>query len=100
MTQRMEMKHMTLDEEAPKHRYGLIREEFLMDGERRITYGIAVYELLNETESFGTENFEVVALIRDITPSRTAMETLIRQCNEGELSLIHLADVVDDLLGE
>ncbi len=94
MTQRMEMKRMTHDGETPQYRYILLQDVDTKNGGRRITYGIAVYTLRHMTG-----DSRIVAWIRDITPNRTAIETLIRQCNEGALSPIHLADVVDDFLG-
>ncbi len=85
---------MTHDEESPRHTYGLVCEEYHTDKDPRVAYGIAVYAHPAETG-----NASIVASIRDITHDRLAIEELIRRCNEGDLSPIQLADVIDDFLG-
>ena len=56
--------------------------------------GIAVYAHPAETGSAS-----IIASVRDITADRAAADDLIRQCNEGALSPIHLWAVVDDRFG-
>ncbi len=82
---------MTHDEESPGHTYGLVREEYHTDRTIRTAYGIAVYAHVADTADAC-----IVASIRDITPDRIAIEDLIRRCNEGNLSPLHLQDVIDD----
>ena len=57
-----------------------------------ITYGIACVE-----EDDGTK--ELITQIPDITTSREKAEHLVKLCNEQKLSPVHLADVVDDMIG-
>ncbi len=85
---------MTHGEMSPRYAYGLVREEYPMDGETRIAYGIAVYAHPTDTGSAS-----IVTSIRDVTQDRAAIEQLILLCNEGGLSPAHLADVVDDFFG-
>ncbi len=82
---------MTQDKKSPGYRYGLIREEYFWDGQCRVAYGIAVYAHPHASGSAG-----IIASVRDMTDDRAAVERLIRQCNEGDLSLTHLSDVIDD----
>ena len=53
----------------------------------RNTYGIDVYRR-------GYKLYEV----KDITVDREKLENLIRLCNQEQLSLLHLRDVVEDFL--
>jgi hypothetical protein len=54
-----------------------------------ITYGIAAYDLSSD---------RVIARIDDITCDKARLEHLVELCNRGELSLVHLYDVVEDFL--
>lgn len=53
----------------------------------RNTYGIDVYRR-------GYKLYEV----KDITVDREKLKNLIRLCNQEQLSLLHLRDVVEDFL--
>lgn len=70
--------------------YEMIEESIEYGDSRRISYGIAVYA--------GTDN--MVASIHDITSDREKLAAFIGQCNQLELSLVHLADVIEDFLAE
>ena len=57
------------------------------------SYGIACYA---ENEDEGTT--AMVASIKDITFDKTAISSLVNQCNISQLSLIHLNEIIDDFL--
>ncbi len=85
---------MTHDETSPRYTYGCVREEYTVNGQSRVAYGIAVYAHPHESGSAS-----IVASVRDITHDRAALEGLIRRCNDGNLSPVHLADMIDDFFG-
>ena len=63
-----------------------IRDEFLSDYD---SYGIAAY--LGEKE---------VARVSDVSVDGERVRRLAKACTEGELSLIHLTEVIEDFLAE
>ena len=69
--------------------YGITEEIYTLGNDRRVSYGIAVYDSGIST---------VIASIRDLSPDREAVEELVRLCNQFELSPIHLNDVAEDFL--
>ncbi len=71
--------------------YEMIEEINGLGDSRRISYGIAAYA--------GTETV-MVSSIHDITSDKQKLADLIGKCNRLELSLIHLADVIEDFLAE
>ncbi len=75
--------------------YGLSEEVYSLKGESRISYGIVAYA---DADEGGTA--VILTAIRDITDDRQRLSELVRKCNHGKLSLIHLADVVEDFLAE
>lgn len=75
--------------------YGTLEEVYTVNGVSRTAYGIAAYA---DADADGTAT--VVASVRDITPYREKADGLAELCNRLELSVLHLYDVVEDLLDE
>ena len=75
--------------------YGLIEEKYNCDGESRVSYGIAAYF---DRETHGTAT--VVKSIHDITCDKERLSQLIKNCNDLNLSPIHLLDVIEDFLAQ
>lgn len=59
----------------------------------RISYGIDAY--ISTDPSLAAT---AVASIRDITSDKARLAALVRKCNELQLSLVHLYDVIEDLI--
>lgn len=74
-------------------RYDIIEETHPHGREARISYGIAAY---SDAETDGTA--AVLAVVRDICSSRQRIADLVRLCNGGQLSVIHLPEIVEDFL--
>ena len=75
--------------------YGTVEEVYTVNGVSRTSYGIAAY---SDADVDGTVT--VVASVRDITPCREKVDGLVDLCNRLELSVIHLWDVVEDILDD
>lgn len=76
--------------------YGMITETYEgEEGERRVSYGMAAYA---DAEKNGTTS--IVASAADISGNRERVSVLVKLCNEGQLSLCHFADVIEDFLAE
>ena len=75
--------------------YGIICETFSLNEKNRTAYGIAVFAHTDHTESNA-----IIATVNDLSSDKESVEKLISACNEGQLSLIHLYDVVDDYLAK
>ena len=73
--------------------YGIIKQEFCMGADTRISYGIVAYDNVDES---GTAI--VIASVSDITQDRQTLLKLVMQCNKLKLSPIHLNDVIADFL--
>lgn len=73
--------------------YGIIKEEFCIDSDTRVSYGIAAYDNVDESGSA-----MVIASVSDITQDSQALLKLIMQCNKLKLSPVHLNDVIADFL--
>jgi hypothetical protein len=74
--------------------YALVEEKY--EGENndnRISYGIVA---CSNIETDGTST--IVASVRDITNDKKRICALIKRCNNLNLSVIHLNDVVEDFL--
>lgn len=63
--------------------------EVISDSTGGVCYGIAVY----------SADGGIVAEVRDISTNGAAVADLVDKCNNLELSLLHLYDVIDDFLG-
>lgn len=59
----------------------------------RISYGIDVYvsTKLNCTAV-------TVASVKDVTSDKTRLDALVQKCNDLQLSLVHLYDVLEDFI--
>ena len=71
--------------------YIVVREDYIDDVNARTTFGIAA---VKEYDGCSV----VMQTISDVCAKRTPVVQLVRQCNELGLELIHLRDVVEDLL--
>ena len=79
--------------EMPGITYGLVEEHYFLNGTQRTSYGIAAYF---DAEHDGT--LTIVASLHDVTSVRADLVELIKRCNDHELSLRHLEDVIEDFL--
>ncbi len=77
---------------VPAVTYGLVDETYSYHGHTYISYGIVAYVV--EEPAFPT----VVASVHNITSDREGLSRLVSLCNQQELSLAHLDDVIDDFL--
>ena len=75
--------------------YGIFTGIYECKKECRTSYGIVVFADIDEDKTA-----TIVALIRDISSDRKAVEELVQKCNLLNLSLYHLSDVVEDFLAE
>ncbi len=75
--------------------YGVVQELYSLNGDERISYGIAAYF---DVENNGTAT--IVASVNDITDERTKLENLVHNCNRLSLPPESLYDVVEDFLAE
>lgn len=73
--------------------YGVVQELYSLNGNERISYGIAAY---SDVENNGTAT--IVASVNDITDEKTKLENLVHNCNHLSLPLENLHDVVEDFL--
>lgn len=73
--------------------YGIVEEKYALCGVSRISYGIAAYA---DAEQDGTAT--ILAAVSDITSDRKKLEELVGRCNQAQLSVLHLSDVVEDFL--
>lgn len=74
--------------------YALVEEKYESENmDVRISYGIVA---CSNMEVDGTSI--IVASIRDITNDKMSICELIKHCNDLNLSVIHLDDVVEDFL--
>ena len=72
--------------------YKIVKEVHMMNDGNRVSYGIAAYG--------GTEldNVNILEYIGDISHDKEKIEELVQLCNQSELSIAHLHDVVEDFL--
>ena len=73
--------------------YGLVEERYRLGERMRVSYGIVGYA---NAESIGTTS--IVVSVHDITSDKAKLSDLVQKCNELELSVVHLNDVVEDYL--
>lgn len=74
--------------------YGITEEVYALGCDRRVSYGIAAYA---DAELDGTAT--IVVSVHDITSDKDKLSELVQACNRLRLSTLHLADVVEDFLG-
>lgn len=68
-------------------KYSLVKSEVYIEDHGIVTtYGIK------------TDNLENNIIIKDISTSITKVNNLIKLCNDNNVSLIHLEDIIDDYI--
>ena len=73
--------------------YKLIKGNYTLEGNSYISYGIAAYKY-DERKKKRVK----LLYIEDITLNKKKLMRLVKDCNDLELSLIHIYDVVEDFL--
>ena len=73
--------------------YGIVKESYCLNGKTRVSYGIAAYAAVDGTAT-------VLAHICDITSNKEKLDELVLRCNQFELSILHLKDVIEDFISE
>ena len=73
--------------------YEMTEESYSSEGNTRVSYGIAAYA---DSKDGGTAT--IIDVIHDITSDKQALLALITSCNQLNLSLINLREVIDDFL--
>ena len=73
--------------------YAIAEERYTFGNETRTSYGIVAYSNANQDGSK-----TIVASVRDITSDKASLSELVNDCNDLELSTVHLNDVVEDFL--
>ena len=76
-----------------KTTYGITEENYALEKDSRVAYGIAAY---SDADKDGTAT--IIASVHDVTSDKEALAALVSLCNSLELSPIHLYDVVADFL--
>ena len=76
---------------ASEIKYDIVEEIYHFDEKRRTSYGIAAYD---------TDVSTVLASVHDISSDMCEIGALAHKCNELELSIEHLDNVVDDILND
>ncbi|MBQ8397848.1 MAG: hypothetical protein IJX53_06600 [Clostridia bacterium] len=71
--------------------YIVVREEYIDDANPRTTFGIAAVKEYDGCPI-------IMQTISDVCQKYAPLQQLVRCCNELELELIHLHDVVEDLI--
>ena len=71
--------------------YAVVEEHYALGEIERISYGIVVYSTsaLEQTAC-------VVASVCDITSDSKRLLALVQRCNDLQLSVIHLHDIIED----
>ncbi len=72
--------------------YDIIDETYSDQDDTYASYGIVAYTAENQPLP------TVVAMVHHITFNRKRLSQLVSLCNQGQLSLLHLEDVIDDFL--
>ena len=73
--------------------YAVSEERYTFGNETRISYGIVAY---SNADQDGSKT--IVASVRDIASDKDRLSKLVNDCNDLELSTVHLNDVVEDFL--
>lgn len=73
--------------------YGIIKEIFSLNGETRISYGIACYACHQEC---GTAS--ILNSVSDISSDEKTVSDIVMLLNQNELSLVHFEDVLEDVI--
>ena len=72
--------------------YGLIEETFILKLNVVKLYGVVAYK------NIGSDNEIILDSIRNISTNKEVVQCLIDKCNKYNLSIIHLEDVVNDMI--
>ena len=75
--------------------YGIREEIYELQGDRRVSYGIVVYD-----NTDGKNTYTVLESIGDITSDKDKLIRLVEECNISELSPIHLKEIIEDFMLE
>jgi len=75
--------------------YTLVEETYNFGGESRVSYGIAA---CSNADIDGTAT--IILSVHDVTSDKERLSQLVRDCNDLQLSSIHLYDVIEDFLAE
>ncbi len=75
--------------------YAICEEKYVLGNESRISYGIVA---CSNADQDGTAT--IIASVHDITDDKERLSKLVDDCNELELSIAHLNDVVEDFISE
>ena len=75
--------------------YGIREEIYELQGDRRVSYGIVVYD-----NTDGENTYTVLESIGDITSDKNKLIRLVEECNISELSPIHLKEIIEDFMLE
>lgn len=73
--------------------YGVVKEVYLLGEKQRNAYGLVAY-----ADAEQDETATVVASAHDISSDMESVRELAERCNQGNLSLIHFGDIVEDFL--
>jgi len=73
--------------------YGIVEATYVLDDERRFSYGIAVF-----ADAAQTGTAVIIDEIGDVSDDREKVEMLAALCNKLDLSPLHLRDIVEDFL--
>ena len=73
--------------------YSVSEERYTFGDEMRTSYGIVAY---SNADQDGSKT--IVASVRDVTSDKAGLSQLVNDCNNLELSIVHLNDVVEDFL--
>lgn len=72
--------------------YRIIENICIYERKNIISYGIAVFS------NKDTQN--PILVIEDITTDRKALDEFVKKCNDLELSILHIHDVIEDFISE
>lgn len=70
--------------------YKVTQQVHYIGDDRIIFYGIAVYDK--------TDSLTLIKDFNDISTDQAAIENLVKRCNHGKLSVIHIDEVIEDFL--
>ncbi len=73
--------------------FGVIKQEYILGNEKRISYGIAAYA---DPENAGTAC--IIHSVPDICDDYEKICNFAELCNKAEMSVLHLDDVINDFL--
>lgn len=75
--------------------YSVTKEKCTLGNRSKASYGRVAYAI---TDKDGTAT--IVASVHDITSDKFRLKKLVDDCNQLELSTVHLHDIVEDFLSD